>query len=272
MEWTCGLCVNEHSTPQPLLHVSASSLLLATADEAEMQPKGHVCRICWDAGSASNPLISPCGCKGTLEFIHGPCLAAWRQQCRAVGNTQHADHCAVCKERYTVQPEVFGRLRSAIIALARHATTLAPTKVSLWDVPRAVLLAHAGLHTATNGLQGASRGLSVGANLAKSLAALILAAAPHVSFLAALFPSLTQRIIYWFSIAAVSALAMEVLLAGAAGFAAGAVCCMGQALLNPISSAANLAAKGGSFVNNAVMFALSRADGLLKSGHSTVRY
>jgi hypothetical protein len=232
-----------------------------------MQPGDHVCRICWEAGSTANPLLSTCGCKGTQEFAHGPCLAAWRQQCRSVANMHHADHCAVCKERYTAQPEAFSKLRSAIIALTRHASTMVPDRLTLWDVPRAVLLAHAGLNTLANGFRGATRGLGLGAKVAKSLAAVIIAAAPHIGFLAALFPALTQRIIYWFTLAAVHALAMEVLLSGATGFAAGAVYGMGQALLNPVVSAAHLTARGGSVINTAVMAALSKADVLLKCMH-----
>lgn len=266
MEWTCGLSVNEHLTPQqPQIHVSVSSLLSNSPDDTDMQPKDRVCRICWDVGTASNPLLSPCGCKGSLEHIHGPCLAAWRQQCRAVGNTHHAQHCAVCKEPYSVQSDALNTLRSAIITLTRHVSALVPTKLTLWDVPRAVLLAHAGVHTLTNGFKGASRGLGLGAKLAKSLAALVIAAAPRIGFLAALFPVLTQRIIYWFTVAVVQALALEVLLAGATGFAAGAVYGMGQALLNPISSAATLSSRGGSVINNTVMVALSKADVLLKA-------
>ena len=37
-----------------------------------------ICKICHAGGDSNDPLISPCRCMGTLQYIHGTCLTVSR--------------------------------------------------------------------------------------------------------------------------------------------------------------------------------------------------
>lgn len=50
------------------------SLLLEDSDEEE----GDLCRICqMGLESPSNPLIEPCRCTGSLQYVHQDCIKKW---------------------------------------------------------------------------------------------------------------------------------------------------------------------------------------------------
>ena len=77
-------------------HVGRNSALeksmLTEFDTETVAPEGHleveslperkvsslpVCRICYDPSEPSNPLLSPCACKGSMASIHVACLKRW---------------------------------------------------------------------------------------------------------------------------------------------------------------------------------------------------
>ena len=37
----------------------------------------EVCRICYDSGDEENPLIAPCKCSGSMQYVHLQCLRKW---------------------------------------------------------------------------------------------------------------------------------------------------------------------------------------------------
>jgi hypothetical protein len=37
----------------------------------------EVCRICYDSGDETNPLIAPCKCSGSMQYVHLLCLRKW---------------------------------------------------------------------------------------------------------------------------------------------------------------------------------------------------
>jgi hypothetical protein len=37
----------------------------------------EVCRICYDSGDDENPLIAPCKCSGSMQYVHLQCLRKW---------------------------------------------------------------------------------------------------------------------------------------------------------------------------------------------------
>lgn len=46
--------------------------------EEDSEEEGDLCRICQIAGgSPANPLLEPCGCVGSLQFVHQECLKMW---------------------------------------------------------------------------------------------------------------------------------------------------------------------------------------------------
>lgn len=58
------------------LHIlpSCYRLLLEDSDEED----GDLCRICqMGEESASNPLIQPCRCTGSLQYVHQECIKRW---------------------------------------------------------------------------------------------------------------------------------------------------------------------------------------------------
>ncbi|XP_004041186.3 probable E3 ubiquitin-protein ligase MARCHF10 isoform X3 [Gorilla gorilla gorilla] len=68
--------------------------------EEDSEEEGDLCRICQIAGgSPSNPLLEPCGCVGSLQFVHQECLKKWLK----VKITSGADlgavkTCEMCKQ------------------------------------------------------------------------------------------------------------------------------------------------------------------------------
>uniref|UniRef100_A0A2K5S1T6 RING-type E3 ubiquitin transferase n=1 Tax=Cebus imitator TaxID=2715852 RepID=A0A2K5S1T6_CEBIM len=68
--------------------------------EEDSEEEGDLCRICQIAGgSPTNPLLEPCGCVGSLRFVHQECLKKWLK----VKITSGADlgavkTCEMCKQ------------------------------------------------------------------------------------------------------------------------------------------------------------------------------
>ena len=56
------------------------------------------CRICFDtADSASNPLLRPCRCRGSMRYVHVECLDTWRNTST---NPQSFFRCDTCHFEY----------------------------------------------------------------------------------------------------------------------------------------------------------------------------
>ena len=60
------------------------------------------CRFCLESGSLTsktNPLLSPCVCRGSVKYVHKECLAKWRV------TTLRPDQdliCPLCKTVYNI--------------------------------------------------------------------------------------------------------------------------------------------------------------------------
>ncbi len=62
-----------------------------------MPQDNSVCRFCLDDESTKkNPLIEPCLCKGSIQFVHILCLNKWR----LLNPARNADICFLCLEPY----------------------------------------------------------------------------------------------------------------------------------------------------------------------------
>lgn len=67
------------------------------------------CRICMEEdNTSSNPLISPCKCKGSMKYIHRNCLNNWRNT-----NNIAFYECDICKYKYQF-------IRSTIASILRN--------------------------------------------------------------------------------------------------------------------------------------------------------
>ncbi|XP_062937431.1 probable E3 ubiquitin-protein ligase MARCHF10 isoform X2 [Cynocephalus volans] len=77
--------------------------------EEDSEEEGDLCRICQIAGgSPTNPLLEPCGCVGSLQFVHQECLKQWLK----VKITSGADlgavkTCEMCKQGLLVDLDDF---------------------------------------------------------------------------------------------------------------------------------------------------------------------
>ncbi|TRY82470.1 hypothetical protein DNTS_029956 [Danionella cerebrum] len=81
------------------------SLLLEDSDEEE----GDQCRICqMGEQSSSNPLIVPCKCTGSLQFVHQDCIKKWlRSKISSGSNLEAITTCELCKEKLHLNIENF---------------------------------------------------------------------------------------------------------------------------------------------------------------------
>jgi len=58
-----------------------------------------VCRFCLDGTKApGNPLIDPCECKGSIQFVHKLCLTRWRHQ----NVERNGEVCLLCNTHYKI--------------------------------------------------------------------------------------------------------------------------------------------------------------------------
>ncbi|CAD2213692.1 hypothetical protein AGDE_15828 [Angomonas deanei] len=71
----------------------------AAADEEEEDEK--VCRICRD-GEEVEKLVTPCGCTGSVRYIHRSCLDKWRLE-SAKRNVNNFTNCEICKQPYQIE-------------------------------------------------------------------------------------------------------------------------------------------------------------------------
>uniref|UniRef100_A0A8C2MGI5 RING-type E3 ubiquitin transferase n=1 Tax=Cricetulus griseus TaxID=10029 RepID=A0A8C2MGI5_CRIGR len=77
--------------------------------EEDSEEEGDLCRICQIAGgSPTNPLLEPCGCVGSLQFVHQECLKKWLK----VKITSGADlgtvkTCEMCKQGLLIDLDDF---------------------------------------------------------------------------------------------------------------------------------------------------------------------
>ncbi len=67
-----------------------------------MTQEAPICRFCLDSkNQKSNPLIEPCNCRGSLQFVHAKCLSRWRR----MNPERNADTCLLCFSPYTLALE-----------------------------------------------------------------------------------------------------------------------------------------------------------------------
>uniref|UniRef100_UPI00398E6C96 E3 ubiquitin-protein ligase MARCHF7 isoform X2 n=1 Tax=Pristiophorus japonicus TaxID=55135 RepID=UPI00398E6C96 len=83
------------------------SLLLEDSDDEE----GDICRICqMGAGATSppNPLIQPCNCTGSLQYVHQECMKKWLQsKINSGADLIAVTTCELCKEKLQLDFEDF---------------------------------------------------------------------------------------------------------------------------------------------------------------------
>ncbi|XP_070685348.1 E3 ubiquitin-protein ligase MARCHF7 [Pempheris klunzingeri] len=93
------------SRDQEKLRKIKEKLLLEDSDEEE----GDLCRICqMGEESASNPLIQPCRCTGSLQYVHQECIKRWlRSKIGSGTNLEAITTCELCKEKLRLNIDNF---------------------------------------------------------------------------------------------------------------------------------------------------------------------
>ncbi|XP_060111810.1 probable E3 ubiquitin-protein ligase MARCHF10 [Heteronotia binoei] len=87
--------LNKPETDPEKLKKLQESLLAEDSEE-----EGDQCRICQIAGgSITNPLLEPCGCGGTLRFVHQECLKTWlKAKIKSGAELGSVKTCELCKQ------------------------------------------------------------------------------------------------------------------------------------------------------------------------------
>ncbi|KAM6950107.1 E3 ubiquitin-protein ligase MARCHF7 [Lycodopsis pacificus] len=93
------------SPDQEKLRMIKERLLLEDSDDEE----GDLCRICqMGQESASNPLIQPCRCTGSLLYVHQDCIKRWlRSKIGSGTNLEAITTCELCKEKLRLNIDNF---------------------------------------------------------------------------------------------------------------------------------------------------------------------
>lgn len=100
----------------------------------------EVCRICYDSGEENNPLIAPCKCAGSMQYVHLKCLRKWMDGRLSVNNASDQNHdsgattvsyfwrnldCELCKVSYPTSVECPSKSRANEVDL-----------VDLYELPK----------------------------------------------------------------------------------------------------------------------------------------
>ena len=75
--------------------------------KSDRSAQNKCCRICFEEElEKDDPLLSPCKCSGSMEYVHLKCLQQWRSRTENKKQTQYvttytwkAFHCDICKEK-----------------------------------------------------------------------------------------------------------------------------------------------------------------------------
>lgn len=70
----------------------------ATDAVAEVEKSCRFCLAC--DHSLERPLIAPCGCKGSMKYVHRQCLDEWRVQCF---NPKALVQCTICSTPFQIR-------------------------------------------------------------------------------------------------------------------------------------------------------------------------
>nr|XP_033800967.1 E3 ubiquitin-protein ligase MARCH7 [Geotrypetes seraphini] len=96
---------HKHSRDPEKIKKIQESLLLEDSEEEE----DDLCRICqMGVSSQTNPLIEPCRCTGSLQYVHQECIKKWLQAKINSGSTlDGVTTCELCKEKLKLNLEDF---------------------------------------------------------------------------------------------------------------------------------------------------------------------
>lgn len=70
------------------------------ATKLDLVKAQRLCRYCFDPETSTTPLISPCRCRGSSQYIHTRCLERWQETALENNLPLKAMICSVCMTYY----------------------------------------------------------------------------------------------------------------------------------------------------------------------------
>ena len=99
-----------------------------SVDDSDERP---ACRICYGHDDPQDPLIAPCACRGTLEFVHASCLRGWLKTTAANGASCHT--CSLCGSEHNIRRgSCVVSLRNALAAARIIAGVALDLSLGVW--------------------------------------------------------------------------------------------------------------------------------------------
>lgn len=187
-----------------------------------------VCRLCWnEAGDPTEgwQLVSPCGCKGSIQFIHLRCLHAWQACLWSQGERTRTLSCDVCKQKYA-QSCVSLQICQALSKkeqLKRIVSRMAQSPEKAFRVWRLCIVTSGVIYAAKQGASGFGVGLFFGLKLAQPVVSFLVQLAPEVGVIAALIPSLKPALATAFYVGT-TLLGLELVMTACYGLLRGGLC------------------------------------------------
>jgi hypothetical protein len=83
----------------PLIPPDTTSKRSFSSTNSKMSDYPDICRICHCEGTIDEPLISPCYCLGTMQYLHQSCLQRW---IKSAG----VKSCELCKFEFIMHSEI----------------------------------------------------------------------------------------------------------------------------------------------------------------------
>lgn len=69
--------MSANSINEDIFNPNKDSTSVTKEDLANVIPSNATCRICRGEATSDNPLFHPCECKGSIKYLHEPCLLEW---------------------------------------------------------------------------------------------------------------------------------------------------------------------------------------------------
>ncbi|CAF0977562.1 unnamed protein product [Rotaria sordida] len=90
---------NQSIVETPLIPIKTTSKTSLSSTSSKTSDYPDICRICHCEGTTDEPLISPCYCLGTMQYLHQSCLQHW---IKSAG----VKSCELCKFEFIMHSEI----------------------------------------------------------------------------------------------------------------------------------------------------------------------
>jgi hypothetical protein len=91
--------VSKSIAETPLIPIKTASKTSLSSISSKTSDYPDICRICHCEGTIDEPLISPCYCLGTMQYLHQSCLQRW---IKSAG----VKSCELCKFEFIMHSEI----------------------------------------------------------------------------------------------------------------------------------------------------------------------